>query len=408
VSNSTFRLTLSADLLLNYCVNICFYLMLKADGKSVKGHPVIEQLVKTRLTLDKMRPLDQKLKYQIDKLIKMAALGASNLDVDEKLKHKPNLRAFQPIEGDDDADEKVDKSKQLYRAPKISATKYEDENDKRLRRQEKNVKKSSNSLMAQFIRDEYGQEPESRPGVGRDLAPEQDVDDIERREWEEDNMQRKLLTKKEMKKRKRMVLPNDLAELEDFSDLAAFDRAEYSAAAMADIDDDDEGAADDSAPIKGSKKSQMASILNTIDQATKSSLKKKASADQDLPYKELSKVTKKAKLNDDDEFVSFKGKKGGLLESRFAKDDNDDDGVDIGADDFNGSDDDDGMDMEEDDVYKAAEAALAARREGKAAKQDARRQLSYVMSPHPLPKKNQKLKLFCDLLQTRGALRGWC
>jgi U3 small nucleolar ribonucleoprotein protein LCP5 len=133
--------------------------MLKAEGRSVKGHPVIEQLVKTRLLLDKMRPLDQKLKYQIDKLIKMAALGEANLEVDEKLKHKPNLRAFVPLDGSDAAASTEDKSQLKYKAPKISATVYEDERDKRNKKQEKAAKKGAKSLMAQYILEEFDDQP---------------------------------------------------------------------------------------------------------------------------------------------------------------------------------------------------------------------------------------------------------
>lgn len=39
---------------------------------NVKGHPVVEQLVRIRTLLEKLRPLDAKLKYQIEKLLKVA------------------------------------------------------------------------------------------------------------------------------------------------------------------------------------------------------------------------------------------------------------------------------------------------------------------------------------------------
>jgi len=63
------------QLLLNYCMNLCFYLALKASGRRVKDHPVITQLLRTRTLLEKLRPLDQKLRYQVDKLLKIATLG---------------------------------------------------------------------------------------------------------------------------------------------------------------------------------------------------------------------------------------------------------------------------------------------------------------------------------------------
>ena len=39
----------------------------------MKDHPVVSHLVKLRVTMEKLRPLDAKLKYQIDKLLKLAA-----------------------------------------------------------------------------------------------------------------------------------------------------------------------------------------------------------------------------------------------------------------------------------------------------------------------------------------------
>jgi hypothetical protein len=52
-----------------------FYLLLKAQGKSVKDHPVIDEFIRIRTLLEKLKPIDAKLKNQVDKLIKMATLG---------------------------------------------------------------------------------------------------------------------------------------------------------------------------------------------------------------------------------------------------------------------------------------------------------------------------------------------
>ncbi|EFJ31876.1 hypothetical protein SELMODRAFT_408169 [Selaginella moellendorffii] len=54
-------------LLLSYCRTIVFYLLLKAEGRSVCDHPVIAKLVEIRTLLDKVRPIDKKLQQQIDK-----------------------------------------------------------------------------------------------------------------------------------------------------------------------------------------------------------------------------------------------------------------------------------------------------------------------------------------------------
>jgi len=47
----------------------------QAKGEQIKGHPVIDQLVKIRVYLEKIKPIEKKLKYQIDKLLKTAAIG---------------------------------------------------------------------------------------------------------------------------------------------------------------------------------------------------------------------------------------------------------------------------------------------------------------------------------------------
>ncbi|KXZ45808.1 hypothetical protein GPECTOR_50g602 [Gonium pectorale] len=64
-------------LLITYCTHIVFYLLLKAEGRPVRDHPVIARLVELRAYLEKIRPIDKQLAYQIDKLLKAAQLASS-------------------------------------------------------------------------------------------------------------------------------------------------------------------------------------------------------------------------------------------------------------------------------------------------------------------------------------------
>ena len=71
--------------MIQYCSFLTFFLLLKMEGKSVKDHPVIERLVHIKTLFEKLKPLDQKLQYQIDKLTQ-AATGQATA-----LKYKPRL-----------------------------------------------------------------------------------------------------------------------------------------------------------------------------------------------------------------------------------------------------------------------------------------------------------------------------
>ncbi|KAJ9065447.1 hypothetical protein DSO57_1019626 [Entomophthora muscae] len=65
------------DLLLDYMTNLSFYSLLKAQGKSVEGHPVILKLIELRTHIEKLKPVEAKLKYQIDKLVRASNIGAT-------------------------------------------------------------------------------------------------------------------------------------------------------------------------------------------------------------------------------------------------------------------------------------------------------------------------------------------
>jgi hypothetical protein len=62
-------------ILLQYISNLAFIIQLKLSGKQVEGHPVVQSLIELRVILEKMKPVEQKLKYQIDKVVRTALVG---------------------------------------------------------------------------------------------------------------------------------------------------------------------------------------------------------------------------------------------------------------------------------------------------------------------------------------------
>lgn len=90
------------SLLLSYITDIAFVLLLRAEGRSVRDHPVIEQLVHVRALLERMRPLDARLSGQVQRLLRAAHAteqGQGTEDGDEEevdmsdLKGHPALMA---------------------------------------------------------------------------------------------------------------------------------------------------------------------------------------------------------------------------------------------------------------------------------------------------------------------------
>lgn len=65
------------NLLLSYVTNITFVCLLKAEGRSIRDHPVIQQLVHIRTLLERMRPLDARMQQQINRMLKAARSASS-------------------------------------------------------------------------------------------------------------------------------------------------------------------------------------------------------------------------------------------------------------------------------------------------------------------------------------------
>ena len=234
------------QMLIAYCLNLCFYLAMRCEGKSVKDHPVMRQLLELRYVMEKLRPMDGKLKHQIDRLVNAANVKDSD---QSSFGLRPNPNAFIDKEGASDdsdsgiedsghSDDKVSKEKKtassddIYRPPKIAAAPYrleESREDKEARKLQRKRNKLKNSAIFESLQEEFGSAPEQSSSTGMEgmgtadaKALQKEID--ERNKFEEERMIRLTMTRKEkqsLKRRQREA--NKLDRLTDLGDIGGLD-----------------------------------------------------------------------------------------------------------------------------------------------------------------------------------------
>lgn len=70
-------LSIKNDLLLSYLHHLTLLAHVKLSGRPLAQHAdLVQELVRIRVIFDKIRPLESKLKYQIDKLVRKVQVGA--------------------------------------------------------------------------------------------------------------------------------------------------------------------------------------------------------------------------------------------------------------------------------------------------------------------------------------------
>ena len=67
-ANGHSYLEVKYNLMMSYCSYLTYFMLLKVEGAEVKGHPCVDRLIQIKLLLEKLKPLDLKLQYQIQKL----------------------------------------------------------------------------------------------------------------------------------------------------------------------------------------------------------------------------------------------------------------------------------------------------------------------------------------------------
>ncbi|XP_052191123.1 uncharacterized protein LOC127800514 [Diospyros lotus] len=205
-------------LLLNYCQSLVYYLLRKAKGLSVEGHSVVRSLVEIRLFLEKIRPIDKKMQYQIQKLTKVTSTAVSEVGLNEKeesagqksedlLKYRPNpdmlLSKMNPT---------LEDGIGVYRPPKFAPTSMEED---KISKQERNVLRKEKEALRQARQSAYVRELmddiEGRPEEVREVVGTESREVIrykakmeDRARREEDLFIRAPLAKIEKKKMKHM------------------------------------------------------------------------------------------------------------------------------------------------------------------------------------------------------------
>merc|ERR1719290_185123 len=128
-------LDIKNGLLAEYNINLAYLVMKKTRGELIEGDKVVERLCYLRTMLEKIRPIEHKLKFQIDKYVNLAETGQVRPDDPTRFKANPGMLSSKLGEGEDESDddeegEGVKKAGQKYVAPKNVPKHFEEDKSK--------------------------------------------------------------------------------------------------------------------------------------------------------------------------------------------------------------------------------------------------------------------------------------
>nr|CAG4644449.1 EOG090X0IJO [Lepidurus arcticus] len=226
-------------LLLSYLIDLNFLMLKKCSGHTIKDDAVINRLVENRTVLERMRPMEHKLKYQVDKLIRTAVAGALPENDPLRFKADPSNLAAQ-ANGDDDSEEgetedrdadKESKSESkagVYVPPKLASVPYEGDESteqKQIRMAEKAKRQALSSSLIQDLWEEHMDTPaEVHEATSNGGRMKQARAAKARKEFEETYFTRLQVTRKDKHAaRSRNTMGNLASEITNFGNFAAID-----------------------------------------------------------------------------------------------------------------------------------------------------------------------------------------
>uniref|UniRef100_A0AAY4B8S9 Neuroguidin n=1 Tax=Denticeps clupeoides TaxID=299321 RepID=A0AAY4B8S9_9TELE len=231
-------LDLRYQMLLFYLQDLSHLISVKAEGGSLKANSAIHRLVTVRTVLEKMRPLDHKLKYQIDKLVRTAVTGS--LAKDDPLHFRPNpenliSKLSEPEASDEEDDDdpeskpndssKRDPTSRRYVPPRIAPMHYDGdltEADRQKEAADKQRRAALRSSVIQELRQQYSDAPEEIRDRSDFQTDRQSREELHRKNYEEAMMVRLNMTREERVRKRGIVgMTSQLNSITRFSDITA-------------------------------------------------------------------------------------------------------------------------------------------------------------------------------------------
>jgi hypothetical protein len=235
-------LAVKNSLLLSYLIDMANHFSQSLQGNSGS----IERLTEMKIALEKIRPLEKKMRYQLDKLLSSenSTTFATAGEQQDPLSFRPNPESLHEddkgLSSEDDSDDDSDDSNAevdddlaaaratlklagdkkdrkdvgdgVYRAPRMAAVPYPSDGVDAVEKQQRLNKKLRTTELARTLRDMYSEAPEQEDmhggaeyGKQREAARRLTEMDNEKTRFEEENMIRLTTSRKHKKERQKLM-----------------------------------------------------------------------------------------------------------------------------------------------------------------------------------------------------------
>jgi U3 small nucleolar ribonucleoprotein protein LCP5 len=206
-------LSIKNDLLLQYLINLVAVMYRRSKPNqllnSSSTRSIILRLCEIRTFIEKIRPIEQKLQYQMDKLLK-------NND-DQQLNYRANIENFDDNINEKEEEEEITKDEELkiYRPPKHVPVEYnEDFNDKTEngtinKRLEHLKRRAYHSDILEDFKNKYSDAPEEIYNSERSRLLKQNRAYKEKVAYEEEYLKRLPQTKRERLQLQQSMMKNE-------------------------------------------------------------------------------------------------------------------------------------------------------------------------------------------------------